>query len=70
MAVLYPDYKLDKASKYIKTLDDSETSEMIKYFIQKKDEIIERQREQLKEYQDIFDKIGKFIPYNNPTVYK
>jgi len=70
MAVLYPDSKLQKASKYIKTLDDSETSEMIKYFIQKKDEIIERQREQLKEYQDIFDKIGKFIPYNNPTVYR
>jgi glutaredoxin 2 len=70
MAVLYPDSKLEKASKYIKTLDDSETSEMIKYFIQKKDEIIERQRQQLKEYQDIFDKIGKFIPYNNPTVYR
>jgi hypothetical protein len=24
----------------------------------------------LREYQDIFDKIGKFIPYNSPTVYR
>lgn len=70
MAVINPDYKLEKASKYIKNLGDSDENELIKYYIEKKDEIIERQREQLREYQDIFDKIGKFIPYNSPTVYR
>lgn len=69
MAVINPDYKLEKASKYIKNLGDSDENELIKYYIEKKDEIIERQREQLREYQDIFNKIGKFIPHKGSTFY-
>jgi hypothetical protein len=40
MAVINPDYKLDKASKYIKNLGDSDEDELIKYYIEKKNEII------------------------------
>lgn len=69
MAFYRPDYKLQKAKKLIDSLDNSEENELIKYYIQKKDEWIEEQNKRLKEYQDVFDKMGKFLPSGNPTVY-
>ena len=69
MALYRPDYKLQKAKKLIDSLDNSEENELIKYYIQKKDEWIEEQNKRLKEYQDVFDKMGKFLPSGKPTVY-
>jgi hypothetical protein len=40
MAVINPDYKLDKASKYIKNLGDSDEDELIKYYIEKRMKLI------------------------------
>ena len=63
------DYKLEKAKKIIESLDDSEESDLIRYYIQKKDEWIEKQNNQIKEYQKVFDLMGKFLPRKGPTVY-
>lgn len=56
-----PDYKLKKAQKLIKSLDDSENNELIKYFIKKQDEHIEKQKEKIKEYRIFFKKLKSFI---------
>ena len=69
MAFYRPDYKLQKAEKLIGSLDNSEDNELIKYYILKKDEWIEEQNKRLKEYQEVFDKMGKFLPNGRPTVY-
>ena len=61
MALYIPDYKLQKAKSLIESLDNSEINELIKYYIKKKDERIEEQNERLKEYQEVFDKMGKFL---------
>jgi hypothetical protein len=62
MALYIPDYKLQKAKKLIDSLDNSEENELIKYYILKKDEWIEEQNKRLKEYQEVFDKMSKFLP--------
>lgn len=69
MALYTPDYKLIKAKKLIDGLDNSEDNELIKYYIKKKDEWIEEQNKRLKEYQEVFDKMSKFLPGSTPTVY-
>jgi len=65
MAIYTPDYKLQEAKKLIDTLDDSKESELIKYYIQKDKEWIEKQSEQLKEYRDWFEKLERFLPNKN-----
>ena len=67
MALYRPDYKLQKAKKLIESLDDSEENELIKYYIQKKEEWIEEQNKRLKEYQAFFDKLDRFLPNKNPV---
>jgi hypothetical protein len=69
MALYKPDYKLEKAAKLIDSLDNSDDNKLIKYYIQKKDEYIKKQNERLKEYQEVFDKMGKFLPNGRATVY-
>ena len=69
MTLYRPDYKLEKAKNLIDNLDNSEENELIKYYIQKKDDYIEKQNKRLKEYQEVFDKMGKFLPNGKPTVY-
>jgi len=69
MALYRPDYKLEKAKKLIDSLDNSEDNELIKYYIQKKDEWIEEQNKRIKEYQEVFDKMSRFLPNGRPTVY-
>ena len=61
MAVYRPDYRLQKAKKLIDSLDNSADNELIKYYIKKKDEWIEQQDKRLKEYQEVFDKMSKFL---------
>jgi len=67
MAFYKPDYKLQKAKKLIDSLDNSEENELIKYYIQKKEEWIEEQNDRLKEYRDFFDKLDRFLPNRNPV---
>ena len=67
MALYKPDYKLEMAEKLINSLDNSENNELIKYYIQKKDEWIEEQNKRMKEYQEVFDKLSKFLPNTRPT---
>tara|TARA_R100001086_G_C11837889_1_gene258331 strand:+ start:239 stop:448 length:210 start_codon:yes stop_codon:yes gene_type:complete len=67
MALYIPDYKLQEAKKLIDSLDDSKENELIKYYIQKKEDWIKEQDERLKEYIDFFDKIDRFLPNRNPV---
>jgi len=65
MAIYIPDYKLQEAKKLIDSLDDSKENGLIKYYIQKDKEWIEKQNEQLKEYRDWFEKLDRFLPNRN-----
>jgi len=65
MALYRPDYKLQEAKNLIDSLDNSKENELIKYYIQKDKERIEKQNEQLKEYRDWFNKLDQFLPNKN-----
>jgi len=67
MALYRPDYKLQEAKKLIESLDDSKDNELIKYYIQKKQDWIDEQDKMLKEYRDFFDKLDRFLPNRNPV---
>ena len=67
MALYRPDYKLQEAKKLIDSLDDSKENELIKYYIQKKQDWIDEQDKKLKEYRDFFDKLDRFLPNKNPV---
>lgn len=69
MAYYKPDLKLEKAKKLIDSLENSEENELIKYYIQKKDEWIKQQNERIKEYQDVFNKMDKFLPSRKSNVF-
>lgn len=68
MAFYTPDYKLQEAKKLIESLDDSKENELIKYYIQNKQDQIDEQRKKLKEYRDFFDKLDRFLPNRNPVI--
>lgn len=68
MARYRPDYKLQEAKKLIDSLDDSKENELIKYYIQKKQDWIDEQDKKLKEYRDFFDKLDRFLPNRNPVL--
>jgi hypothetical protein len=65
MALYRPDYKLQEAKNLIDSLDDSKENELIKYYIQKKQDWIDEQDKKLKEYRDFFDKLDRFLPNRN-----
>jgi len=65
MALYRPDYRLQEAKKLIDNLNDSKENGLIKYYIQKDKEWIEKQNEQLKEYRDWFEKLERFLPNKN-----
>jgi hypothetical protein len=67
MALYRPDYKLQEAKKLIDSLDDSKENELIKYYIQKKQDWIDEQDKKLQEYRDFFDKLDRFLPNRNPV---
>lgn len=67
MALHKPDYKLQKAKKLIESLEDNKDNELIKYYIQKKQEWIDEQDKKLEEYRDFFDKLDRFLPNRNPV---
>lgn len=67
MAHYRPDYKLIEADKVLKELDTSiKENELILYYINDKNKRIEKLREEIKEYQDFFKQLDKFLPNKNP----
>lgn len=70
MAHYIPDYKLEKATKLVDSLtDENERDELIKYYIKKHKEYHDKDKRRLKEYQEVFDKMGKFLPNGRQTVF-
>jgi hypothetical protein len=83
MAFHRPDYKYGNGIKVLENLKDpnkelprslkditlEEKLELLVYVINKKEEHIDLLDDKIKEYQKVFDTIGKFIPYKGPTVY-
>lgn len=67
MAYYTPDLELIEAMNYIEKLDDSKESNLIRYFIAKKNEHIEFQDKRLKEYEEFFAKLSGFLPNQNPV---
>ena len=70
MTLYSPDYKLEKATKLVESLtNENEKDELIKYYIKKHKEFHDKDKEMVKEYQEVFDKMSKFLPSGRPTVY-
>lgn len=76
MAIYTPDYKYIKGKKLTDTLvpvektctlTQGECSD-IKYYVDRKDEHIQKLEERLKEYQEVFNAIGRFIPSGNKVL--
>lgn len=65
MAIYRPDYKMREASKIVSELGDSEKDEHIKYYIQKKQEQINKQDDELAEYRKFFKQMDRFLPNKN-----
>jgi len=60
MAFYKPDYKLEKAAKLIADLDNSEESELIRYYIKSKQDYIDKLHKQIDEYQSFFRTLHRF----------
>lgn len=65
MARYRPDYKLEEATKFIESLDNSEDNQLIRYYIDKQDEYIDKQRKKLDEYHNWFKQLDRFLPNKN-----
>lgn len=64
-----PDHKYLKAQKVVKNLGGDERDDLIVYYIQKQDEHLEQLNSRIKEYQEVFDAMSKFIKPRKPTIY-
>ena len=64
MALYKPDMRYLEAIKAVEKLDDSEESELIKYYIKKKEDYIKEQGEELKKYKDFFKQMNRLLPSN------
>jgi len=70
MALLRPDYKLQKAKKLLESLDlKDEKNALIIYYIDDLRKRNQELRNSISEYQDVFDRMSKFLPTGKPTVY-
>ena len=68
MTLYTPNYKLRDAKIIIEGLDDSEESELIKYYIEDLEKSIKDKNSRLDEYYDWFKKLNRFLPNNNPII--
>ncbi len=66
MALYIPDHELSEAKKVISKLGDSREDQLIRYFIEKKDDHIKLQSEELERYREWFKQLDHFLPNNNP----
>jgi len=56
-----PDWKLTPAKKFMDELCAKPENELLKYYVDHMKEVIQKQDEKIKEYQNVFDGISKFI---------
>jgi hypothetical protein len=72
MAFHRPDPKWSQALNVLENLKDpnKELPRSQRDLIDKKDLWIEELLGRIKEYQDVFNQIGKFVPAKGPTVYR
>jgi len=84
MAFHRPDPKLRHAINVLENLKDpnkelprsqqdltpEEKLELLVYLVDQKQEWIEELQARIKEYQEVFNQIGKFVPAKGPTVYR
>ena len=63
--ILKRDYELDRATKYIESLDNSDESKMIRYYITCKKNHIRKLSDKLKDYTDLFRMFNKLLPNKN-----
>ena len=68
MARYRPDYKLKEANEVIANLDNSKESELIVYYINKKDELIDNQTKKIQAYRDWFEALNRFLPNNGKVM--
>jgi hypothetical protein len=61
MAHCKPDHKFIKAKRVVESLDDSEESHLIVYYIQQREKHIEKLSRKLKEHNDFFKKLNSLI---------
>jgi hypothetical protein len=68
MALYKPDYRLQEAKDVIDNLNLSvKENELIHYYIQKKEERIKRLEAEVKEYNEWFKQLDRFLPNKNPV---
>jgi hypothetical protein len=84
MAFARPDYKLNEAivlvkfmkgeikelPSQIKDLTQDERDQLVLYLLNYKDDQLKELNTRCKEYQNVFNAMGKFIPHRGPTVYR
>ena len=84
MAFHRPDPKWSQALNVLENLKDpnkelprsqrdltlEEKLELLVYLIGRKDLLIDELQDRIKEYQDVFNQIAKFVPAKGPTVYR
>lgn len=69
MAHYIPDFKYEEAMRVVESLDpNNERDALLKYYIEKNRRWYQEQSDLLKEYQDIFEKIDRFLPNRNPIL--
>lgn len=69
MAFYTPDFKYEDAMKIVESLDpNNERDAALIYYIEKHKRWYDEQSALLKEYQDVFDKIDRFLPNRNPVL--
>lgn len=62
------DYDYGQSEEVIKKLDPTkEEDRLILYHINYWKSLYEDERKRCSEYQEVFDKIARFLPNNNPT---
>lgn len=65
-----PDRKLEAAKKVVENLGSDERDQLIAYYMKYQADHIEQLKEKNKEYQEVFDRMSKFITPKSPTVYR
>jgi thiamine kinase-like enzyme len=67
MALYKPDYRLREAKEIIDSFDTSiKEYELIDYYIKKKEERIKHLEAEVKEYNEWFKQLDRFLPNKNP----
>lgn len=64
MGIYRRDYKLESAKKLIDNLKETEENNLIKYYIENKDQTIQDQRKEIEKYRNFFSTLNRLLPKN------